>query len=458
MMTKKKSILFQVLFLLGLCGLVIGILILTGCGDSLRSNELEAVAFDGDEYFATSNIGNLTNREAFDLMIANPDAIFVFLNLVDEVMLRGNFEIDYDKVVEFWEDFKVGIPDVEAWMIQSGFTSEEEIYRVLELEELRQAAVYHLVEVTDEEVEEIFEMWFDAEEYEFEDVRDEIYDSLVAEASREVSMQELARLRYEGDFVIFNETLEAAYIDFLEMFWITDIDTHEAPEVDSEDVIARVNGVNITIGQVFAALSTPFGLELFDENIITARFSADPAEAYEALLDEFFTPSEERLREMHAQLGATVSGSHILVEDYDVAVDLISHLQDADDFSHAFAELAALHSMCPSGESGGDLGSWEYGQMVSEFDDAIFALHVGEFTLEPVGTQFGYHIIYKTGAAEIPEFEDVREQLMAQEIAQMQQIPGAFDEVLASLRQEVELEFTNPALQARLEFYKNFDW
>ena len=61
----------------------------------------------------------------------------------------------------------------------------------------------------------------------------------------------------------------------------------------------------------------------------------------------------------------------------------------------SFEEAAAQYSSCPSKQAGGDLGRFGKGQMVKEFDDAVFSMHVGEIS-KPVKTQFGYHIIKLT--------------------------------------------------------------
>ena len=60
-----------------------------------------------------------------------------------------------------------------------------------------------------------------------------------------------------------------------------------------------------------------------------------------------------------------------------------------------FEELASKYSDCSSAKRGGDLGPFHRGQMQKPFEDAAFALKVGELS-EPVWTDSGVHIILRT--------------------------------------------------------------
>ena len=84
-----------------------------------------------------------------------------------------------------------------------------------------------------------------------------------------------------------------------------------------------------------------------------------------------------------------VRARHILVNTKTEAMEVISQLLKGADF----LKLAKEKSTGPSGKNGGDLGYFGPGQMVPPFSKAAFKLNKGEFTKEPVKTQFGYHVI-----------------------------------------------------------------
>ena len=86
-----------------------------------------------------------------------------------------------------------------------------------------------------------------------------------------------------------------------------------------------------------------------------------------------------------------VGASHILVKSLSEAMDLKTKLNEGADF----ASLASQNSLCPSKAQGGSLGMIGKGQMVKPFEDAAFALQVGQVS-DPVQTQFGYHLVKRT--------------------------------------------------------------
>lgn len=107
---------------------------------------------------------------------------------------------------------------------------------------------------------------------------------------------------------------------------------------------------------------------------------------------------------------------HILVATEAEAVEIIVELSNGADF----AELAKARSTGPSGPEGGYLGYFGKGQMVPEFEAASFALKPGEFSSQPVQTQFGFHVILVEDRRAVP-------------------VPP-LDEVAAELRNEVRQE------------------
>jgi len=137
-------------------------------------------------------------------------------------------------------------------------------------------------------------------------------------------------------------------------------------------------------------------------DILVEQISAEAVEPTEKEMMEHFEANKEQYVQPER-----ASAQHILIkpasdsdEDRVVAESKIEELRAQIEEGANFGELAQAHSECPSGkQGGGSLGWFTRGMMVPEFDNAVFSMEVGALS-EIIETQFGYHIIYKTGADE----------------------------------------------------------
>lgn len=117
--------------------------------------------------------------------------------------------------------------------------------------------------------------------------------------------------------------------------------------------------------------------------------------------------------------GETVEASHILVDTKEKAEEILAEINEG---KISFEDAAKEHSSCPSSQQGGNLGQFGRGQMVPEFDKAVFEMNDGEIA-GPVQTQFGYHLIKlnkKNEAKEIP-FDEIKAQLSQKVLSDKQQ-------------------------------------
>ena len=105
----------------------------------------------------------------------------------------------------------------------------------------------------------------------------------------------------------------------------------------------------------------------------------------------------------------TASAKHILVDTEEKANEILGKINTGD---VTFEDAAKEHSSCPSISAGGDLGTFGRGQMVPEFENAVFNMNNGEVS-GPVKTQFGYHLIKLENKNEssIPEYDEVAEEV-----------------------------------------------
>ena len=162
--------------------------------------------------------------------------------------------------------------------------------------------------------------------------------------------------------------------------------------------------------------------DYFNENrssfIESRKVKVDFVELSLEDMQEPANPDEETLQSLYDDNSELYTNSerrraqHILIESEEIAKDLLDQINQGADFS----ELAIANSKdTSSNEKGGDLGFFERDLMGAEFDEAAFAMSVGEVS-EIVSTDYGYFHIIKLTDIEtetVQSFNDVREQLVA---------------------------------------------
>jgi peptidyl-prolyl cis-trans isomerase D len=115
----------------------------------------------------------------------------------------------------------------------------------------------------------------------------------------------------------------------------------------------------------------------------------DVRKYYEEHQNDFGTPEQRRA----AHILISVSATATQAEQDAAEAKAEQLLQEVRQNPAKFAELARKNSQDPgSAANGGDLGFFGRGMMVKPFDDAVFALKIGEIS-GLVKSDFGYHII-----------------------------------------------------------------
>ena len=162
--------------------------------------------------------------------------------------------------------------------------------------------------------------------------------------------------------------------------------------------------------------------DYFDENrssfIEGRKVKVDFVELTLDTMDEPDSPTNDDLQSLYddnADLYTNLErrrAQHILVDSEDLANDLLDQINQGADF----ADLAKANSEdSSSNEEGGDLGFFEKELMGAEFDEAVFAMNIGDVS-DVVATDYGYFHIIKLTDIE-PEtmqtFDQVEEQLAA---------------------------------------------
>lgn len=232
-----------------------------------------------------------------------------------------------------------------------------------------------------------------------------------------------------------DQTFQQQYDAFLQSYDITE-----------DDLAAYLQQQGMTLDQYKQEIRGNI-----EQQMIVAAVNDEIVGTIEPTDDELMTYFEKNIASY--DVPAQVQASHILVSDLQTALDLKAQLDEGADF----AELANEYTLDTATKgNGGDLGWFGRGEMVPAFEDAAFALSVGEVS-NPVETSYGYHIILVTDKQEAhtPSFEEVRDQVTSDYETEIRQ--ERIDSWYTSTHDESDIEVNLPLINAFLIEQEDLD-
>ena len=246
-------------------------------------------------------------------------------------------------------------------------------------------------------------------------------------------------------------------------------------QADPNQVVARVNGVDVTRQQVIdSAADLPpedqaqiemlfpqlveryIAITLLSQKGRAEGVDKDPKVQkrvadfenevigktyFSQLLEKRMTPEaikaryEQWVKENPAP--EEVRAAHILVTTEEEAKAIIEQLKGGGDFAAIAKEKSTDKG---SGAEGGELGWFTKKTMVKEFADAAFAMKADETSAAPVKSQFGFHIIKveERRMQPVPTLEEKRGEIESDLAVEFQRV------IIDDLRKEAKVEKFGP--------------
>ena len=210
------------------------------------------------------------------------------------------------------------------------------------------------------------------------------------------------------------------------------VDTEMAKIMESmpeEQLLAQLDSMGITLEELKSDNAAAYQTQLYIQRLLEQSVWVG-IEVSDKETKDYYDNNINQFKS-----GEQVKASHILIETEAEAENILKQLKAGADFE----ELAKKHSTCPSSAEGGDLGYFEHGSMVPEFEEAAFAMKVGEIS-DVVETQFGYHIIKITAKKDgsTVGFDEVKDELTQQLITEKRR--AAEDTYINQLKDKAEIE------------------
>lgn len=296
------------------------------------------------------------------------------------------------------------------------------------------------------------------------------------------------------------------------------VSTKNTKTKNGDDIVVSVNGKTITANELYSELKKRNGknvaINLIDDYIINKEhkttddmkksakntidnYKSTYGDNYEAFLEYNGINDDKELKEIliknskltlitedyiknnltekemkeyyENNIYGDISAKHILISfDYEddasdeeketkeneaklKAEEIIEKLKKGEDFSTLAKEYSEDKG---SKENGGDLGYFNTGDMVKEFEDAAYKLAVNEYTTKPVKTTYGYHIIMKTGQKEKPSYKKSKDTIIEKLVEQKKTNDNAISvKAMIALREKYNIKIKDKAIKSDYNSY-----
>ncbi len=235
------------------------------------------------------------------------------------------------------------------------------------------------------------------------------YQGLKKLSSEEIESQEASTINYMTN-------LEALYkAGTEEKITVTN---DEIESTYSSTMSSIVSSFNLTEDEFLKKfeLTKDYVKRSLKKEMIATQYLQDNSEVSEKEAKNYYNNNKEDFFEIRA--------SHILISNYDEDGNEVSGDQKKENKELAekllkralngesFDNLALENTDDTyTASSGGDLGYFSKGEMDEDFEDAAFSLKVDEIYPEVVETNYGYHVIKKTGE-QYSDFNDIKDSLI----------------------------------------------
>ena len=220
---------------------------------------------------------------------------------------------------------------------------------------------------------------------------------------------------YESSFIDYMTTTEVLYLEGKAQGLKVEKD-----EVDKEysNLISSLKqSYNITEDDLINKCKIPKDTieKELEKELIAVKYIGQAANVTDEEAKKYYDENKSNYFQVRA--------SHILIKNMDDEGNAVSDEQKKKNKEQAedilkqakqgadFAQLAKKYSQDTSAENGGDLDFFGKGQMVEPFEKAAFSIKVGEIYPEVVESDYGYHIIKKTGEKQ-QDFDSVKDDIV----------------------------------------------